>query len=235
MRSLFVIGLLYFIFFSLSSWCRTENESPGLPNIEIRQADQVFFETYRNDKDFNYQKDFVRNKGFFSRLLNWIINKLDEMESVIKVIPLFYKILMGVFILVFLFVAITKTKVYRLFYTQGKVTDIPFIEQDLIEQDVDFDKHILNEINLGNFRNAIRLLYVKLLYLLENKKIISYSKEKTNKDYLLELQKKTSFSKDFQKAADVYEYVWYGNFTIDKPEFDWFKDKFNQLYQEINA
>ena len=77
-----------------------------------------------------------------------------------------------------------------------------------------------NQLNL-----ATRYLFLKTLKNLSDKGFIDFTSEKTNKDYLDEMQRHNYFD-EFRKLTRDYEYVWYGKFTIGKQDYQKLKEDF---------
>ena len=65
-----------------------------------------------------------------------------------------------------------------------------------------------NELNL-----ATRFLFLKTLKTLSDKGFINFSPDKTNKEYLREMQQHSYFTA-FRNLTRDYEYIWYGQFVI---------------------
>jgi hypothetical protein len=95
-----------------------------------------------------------------------------------------------------------------------KVTD------DVIENihTIDFKTIINNALHNNNYRLAIRYYYLWLLKSLSDKGAIEWDIEKTNSDYLSEIQSE-DLKKDFRFLSYVYEYSWYGEFEINDTDF----------------
>jgi len=97
---------------------------------------------------------------------------------------------------------------------------------------IPYQKEIDKAISAGNYRLAIRLLYLRLLLRLSEKNVIQYTADKTNFDYLLQLQG-TSWYQPFFRLTRHYEYVWYGWFDIDREKFDVIQTEFKTLEQQV--
>ncbi|MEI7487385.1 MAG: hypothetical protein WCJ72_08235 [Chryseobacterium sp.] len=54
-----------------------------------------------------------------------------------------------------------------------------------------------------------------MLKKLSDKKSINWNPEKTNKDYVTEL-KVPNLKNEFSNLSYIFEYVWYGEFSIDE-------------------
>jgi len=101
--------------------------------------------------------------------------------------------------------------------------DIEDIEK--IDADSEYKKAIAN----GNYRLAIRMLFIKSLQKLSAKDIIEWENEKTNRDYAREIED-WKLKQSFRKNASIYELVWYGDIDLDMQRFrayDLEMNKFN--------
>lgn len=91
--------------------------------------------------------------------------------------------------------------------------------------DIDFSHHLQLALDEHNYRLATRLFFLKMLRTMSEQQILQYSIDKTNMDYLFELNG-TKYFKDFAAASRNYEYVWYGNFNITQEQFALIKKNF---------
>ena len=117
----------------------------------------------------------------------------------------------------------------------GKSTTKKIINHDDIElnlQHVDFEKLIASTLKSGNQRLAIRYYYLWLLKKMSEKHIIEWNPEKTNSDYLYEIQIQ-SLKNEFSYLSYLYNYIWYGEFEITEASFDTIKKTFDTTIQSI--
>lgn len=91
---------------------------------------------------------------------------------------------------------------------------------------------IKNAENAGNFRLAIRYYFLYALNIMSNKKLIKIEEDKTNSEYLNELTDK-KINEQFYKVLYVYNYTWYGEFDVSKPQYNTAKSNFNNLLKSI--
>lgn len=105
-------------------------------------------------------------------------------------------------------------------------------EEELIK-DKDLPKLIEQAIDEGNYQLAVRYYYLLLLKNLSDKEFISWQQEKTNEDYIKELASKQQLHGDFKKLTYLYDYVWYGEFSIDKEKFVQAESKFKNTLAKI--
>ena len=128
--------------------------------------------------------------------------------------------------------------IYRLFLSEGvfgKRSIKPGINLLSEEEDTslinDYDELLRKAYNNGNWRFAMRFLFLKTLQKLNEKEIIKYAVDKTNSVYTTELP--VVWKNDFASLALYYEYVWYGNIKIEKDVFDALENKFNNFLNKI--
>jgi hypothetical protein len=69
---------------------------------------------------------------------------------------------------------------------------------------------------------------------MSEKNIIQYKQDKTNFDYLLQLQPTNYYSSFFQLTRN-YEYSWYGLFDISDEAYQLIKKDFEQFESKIQV
>ncbi|MCK0132296.1 DUF4129 domain-containing protein [Flavobacteriaceae bacterium F08102] len=82
------------------------------------------------------------------------------------------------------------------------------------------------------YRLAVRYYYLSVLQRLSDKDYIDWHQDKTNEDYLAELSEK-SLKEAFERSTYLYDFVWYGNFEIDKEHFEKARQDFESLLKRI--
>lgn len=97
---------------------------------------------------------------------------------------------------------------------------------------INYQKEIDKATATGNYRLAVRLMYLRLLKSMSEKNLINYKQDKTNFDYLTEVYK-TPWYKQFFKVTRNYEYSWYGQFELSEDKFTAVKNDFIQFENQI--
>lgn len=108
---------------------------------------------------------------------------------------------------------------------------VPEEGNDIITEDIfaiNYQREIDRAANQGNYRLAIRLLFLRLLKNMSEKNIIRYKQDKTNLDYLLELHP-TGHYKNFFRITRNYEYSWYGQFNVSEEAYKVIRNEFDQF------
>jgi hypothetical protein len=124
--------------------------------------------------------------------------------------------------------------VYRLFLSnssflsrnrKNSASDIAVVEE---ENTNDPDSLLRNAIKGGNYRLAVRYLYLQSLKRLSEKKFIEININKTNYEYVTEIRKH-KFANEFASLTLQYEYVWYGEYPVDERLFEQIQYGFTQF------
>lgn len=83
-----------------------------------------------------------------------------------------------------------------------------------------------------NYRLAIRYYYLLVLKTLSIKNHIKFEDDKTNAEYLNEINDKP-FSKSFAYTSYLYNYIWYGKFVLDVTQYTKAKSNFTSLLNQV--
>lgn len=98
---------------------------------------------------------------------------------------------------------------------------------------INYQKEIDRAAAEGNYRLAIRLMFLRLLKDMSEKNIISYKLDKTNLDYLMQLHS-TVYYKDFFALTRSYEYSWYGKFNVSEENYKIIRSEFEQFERRLS-
>lgn len=105
-------------------------------------------------------------------------------------------------------------------------------EEELIKNE-DLSLLIQDAIGQKNYRLAIRYYYLLVLQKLSKHNVIDWQQQKTNEDYIKEIQSNKLKDK-FATSTYLYDFVWYGNFEINELEFSKAQIEFVKLNELIN-
>lgn len=103
-------------------------------------------------------------------------------------------------------------------------------EEELHENihEINFPESIATFERSKDYRSAVRYQFLYILKKLSDKKVILWNPEKTNKDYVAEL-KVTHLKNDFSNLSYIFDYVWYGEFSIDEQSYAKFKEQYQSF------
>ena len=188
--------------------------------------DPDFKEKYLSDQDFNYNRE-EGTKSFLDRLLEKIgllLNKLFGIGKLSKYPNLTltaFKILCGLVLLVALYFVIRLLMNHKgrwFFSKMNEAIPIDLQNTEQLIQSADFEQLISGIEKHGDTRQIIRLYYLWLLKDMKDNELIVWLPEKTNSDYLSEL-KEEYLRKKFSYLSYLYNYIWYGEFSIGDEDY----------------
>lgn len=125
--------------------------------------------------------------------------------------------------------------VYRLFLSNSSFfsrnrKNISADIQVTAENTNDPEVMLRNAIRNGNYRLAVRYLYLQALLRLSERKFIEINANKTNYEYVNEVRKHR-FANEFASLTLQYEYVWYGEYPVDQRLFEQIQEGFIQFHK----
>lgn len=110
-----------------------------------------------------------------------------------------------------------------------KETEIP-VEEDITK--MEFEDLLQQAVDAGRYRVAVRLLYLRSLRQLTDKGLIVWKQDKTNHDYIREIGDKR-LRPGFSDVTLIFEYIWYGEFPVNKDDFNLARASFVQFEQSM--
>jgi hypothetical protein len=178
--------------------------------LEVRKVKAEDVEKIKKDDAFWYVDEWHKKvkkpveeekDNWFGKLLktNWFQ-------------PLMWVLVVGTFIGILIwFLSTMDVSVFR--KNPKKISDPN--EDEIPENifEIDFDKAINTAVNGGNFRLAVRLLYLQLLKELSENDIIHYNPQRPNSEYVMQLYG-TKYYQPFFSITRNFEYAWYGGFHV---------------------
>lgn len=84
------------------------------------------------------------------------------------------------------------------------------------------------------FKDACRALYLSIIYLLDEKKILAYAPTRSNYEYWYALSGKEQMQKGFRRLADVVEEIWFGNHHALEEDYEECLKQSGGLEEDIN-
>ncbi len=211
-------------------------ESLNIDPSESKQKSKEIIQKY-NSQEFNYYEDTKDNFSFWERIerrISQIINALfPNLSAQSHKATLYVLIIFGIAALVF--------TVYKVVFSGKKVigkelkekekSELRFIEKNL--EHVDLEGYFNKAMNENNYDLAIRYLHLSNLQALSLKGIIEWNYRKTNTDFLNEIKDK-DLQERFQQSTSIFNYVWFGNFKLDKNQFENYKNELLDFKNQIH-
>ncbi len=213
---------------------------------EDTKADTVLYQNnlrlpYDSIRNWGNKKEYAYSKYLDSLLKN---KKKEVTETKRSASPGFLNSILNSGIVSVLLWAVVISFVlfiiYRLFLADGvfqrrskSVKDTAgTVEEELITKESNFDGLIRQALQNGNYRLAVRYQYLRTLHLLAGKNFVELSPDKTNFQYVREISNR-QYQEDFAGLTLNYEYVWYGEFAIEKNLYQKIETNFTSLNQKL--
>lgn len=114
------------------------------------------------------------------------------------------------------------------------------IEDDLEEIDIhsieksDLELALEKALKAEDYRKCIRIYFTFILKELSTTGRIQWEKEKTNYDYLRELDDQKEFH-GFRNAMEVFEIIWYGKRNISKTIYQQLEPDFKNYLEQLST
>ncbi len=206
--------------YSHTDFVKAEAETPTL-----REYDSKKLAEYRQEKRFQYEKAKKEQKStgpnWFERLLSrfgeWLTSIAPSAKTANNIGNAFvYGIaLLALGLIVW---GIFKMRVRTMMAKSADPLNLDFkqIENNILE--TDFERYLNEAVRTGNYKRAVQVLYLESLKSLTLSHIIQWKPNKTNQEYLYEMQS-SPLRRPFMEITRMFEYVFYGEFPINEQTY----------------
>lgn len=197
--------------------------------LELRNFDQQKIQQYKAEKEFIYEEAARIDLSYWDRFWRWFWSLFDGVVSneysggILKYLVM----LLAAGLIVFAVIKFAGLDL-KIFAGKAKAVDVPYSESPDNIHEINFNEEIDKAVAAGNYRFAVRLFYLKALKLLNDKALIDWQPEKTNQTYISELTDPDK-KKSFTALTMQFEYIWYGEFFIDREHFIEVKHNFERF------
>ncbi len=205
---------------------------------DVHSFNERALENYKEKKEFQYDDAPPKTTSawdrFWASFWNWF-RELFRSEKNTQQSSLFAAVLkyslIGLSAALIIFVIFKLLNVdFKLLFGKSKVIDVPYDESLENIHEINFDEQLETALENNNYRLSVRLLYLQTLKQLSDKELIDWQPEKTNNIYVAELESQ-SLHADFSSLTYQFEFIWYGDFPVDKTQFAQLKQSFQNFNQ----
>ncbi|MEO9569905.1 MAG: hypothetical protein ABJH82_07500 [Polaribacter sp.] len=195
--------------------------------IEQRSFKEDLKKKY-TDKDFIYTEEEIKEEKASNP-----VNPAFAQAILFFISKIFPFLLGGIIIFIILKTFLgTENNFWKFKKSSKKKIAEKLIYEDEDIHETDIDGLLLQAINNKEYRLAIRYYYLSVLKTLSNSKLIDYHKDKTNSEYLFEIENEKTRA-NFSYLSYVYSYVWYGDFPIDETNFKLAEKKYQSFKNSL--
>lgn len=205
--------------------------------LQQRKFDAERLRSYRNNQDFRYDEGIVEVNSLWERFWSWIwrlISNMLQSAAGKGSLELLKYVGLGLLVLLMGFVISRLAGLdLKIFSAKSRSVEVPYTEMADNIHEIDFSTELEKAVSAGNFRLAVRLFYLQSLKRLSDRHLIEWQPEKTNQAYVRELsdpQRKD----EFQQLTRQFEYIWYGEFFIDRERFAEVKNAFETFNRGVS-
>ena len=201
-------------------------ESPAMTPIEWREIPDSVKNNLKQNEDFWYvsqrskeaRKESVQTTRSFS-------------ESKTFQTILWFIVILGFAAFIMMYLTNSNVRLFRRTNQRFNIDDEDVDTDDIFA--INYNREIEKAAGAGNYRLAIRLMFLRLLKNLSEKNIIQYKHDRTNFDYLLQLVS-TKYYNDFFRLTRNYEYSWYGQFPVSEEAYKVIKKEYERFDPGMN-
>jgi len=121
-------------------------------------------------------------------------------------------------------IALVLLFIFSLFFISRNLSRSLVREAELAAENGDGDARLTskgamqraqNLSSQGDYRNAVRYLYLSSLLILDEQGLMRYDRSRTNREYLRSVAGKPRLAKPLGDVIDVFDKVWYGFESVD--------------------
>ena len=234
-----------FLLFSICVFSQEEKKQVQFDDSKIEQKkfDAEKIEEYKKQKEFIYVVQ-ESEPTVFDKFWDWLKRIVKNIlsyffEDITPAVGFLWNVLRALpyiiagLVLFFIIKFFLKVKARSIIEGKNVKSIVNLSEDEELIRDRDLPSLIQKAINEGNYQLAVRYYYLLLLKNLSEKELISWQQEKTNEDYIKELSLNKSLYSEFKKLTYLYDYVWYGDFLIDKEKFLQAETNFKSVIAKI--
>jgi uncharacterized membrane protein SpoIIM required for sporulation len=180
-------------------------------------------------KDLSYEEEEIKRK---QREKNWFnFKKKDGIFSAATARIILFVLAAGVIVFV-LYLIVKRNLSSRNKELKKKVYSLEEAEENLHEADL--EALLDSFLKKGNHSAVVRMYFLILLRDLHEAELISWKKDKTNREYILEMSD-TPHAAEFVSLTAIYEWVYFGELPITNGDFNMVQARFRQLIGKIEA
>jgi hypothetical protein len=195
--------------------------------IKARPFEAERLRNLRESGNYNYKEAPTVAESILQRLWSWLVNLFFWFLSKLTLTGTgnFFLYLFGIVILVIIVMMVLKVDAFRVLSGRHDSGVNKGVFHENIHA-MDFETLLKEALTKGDYRNAVRLVFLHALKLLADKQLIDWQAGKTNHDYLNEVQA-AEVKKGLGQLSYYFDYAWYGGFSVSESQYSRVKSIFD--------
>jgi hypothetical protein len=182
---------------------------------------------------FQWEEEAIQPPGWLAELYDRLINFLDRiLFGTVNTVYQGRDLLMVAAVLMF---------ILALFFISRSLSRSLAQEAELAAEDAESDEMLTSKGALkraeflsmhGDYRNAVRYLYLSSLLVLDEQGLMRYDRSRTNREYLRSVSSKPELAKPLRDVIDVFDRVWYGFENVDEQTYQSYVKHVDELREK---
>ena len=213
---------LFKVIFIILAIIMVSGHASGIEEKHIFTSQQWYESAKKYDYSENYKTPKLKNTP--NKHSSGFLNALFSKFSNIKFIFILVVIAVLVFLLILLILGLYKDSGEK-FKNNTKTNSLDIDNIDT----ADLENLLIQAINEGSFRDAVRYRYLILIRTLNENKLIAWKKNKTNGHYMKEMSENKGFE-IFRFLTFKFDCFWYGEYNVKEADYQ----SLIPLYDKIN-
>lgn len=199
---------------------------------KFRHFDSSQMERWRGSRAFRYQKGIVDPPSLWERFKMWLYQKWAEMMSTKEGQFTFWAVVIGLSVFILIFFTYKYMSKTSGMWSKSDKDDLHFstVQEENIHE-INFEQKIKEALDNYNYRLAIRLQYLYILKIWDDRGHITWLSGKTNQDYIREVGHKMDDEayQLFRQISVAFDFAWYGEHDATLEDYNAVKQIFDQL------
>lgn len=204
-------------------------------SLEVRSFSTKDINAYKTSRDFDYSNNDAPSLSLWSRFWRWFWSLFNDLST--KVIPAgfwkYFFLAVGLGGLIYIVLKLMGMDALQLLTGKPKTVEVPYEESLENIHEINFDEEIERAVTNKNYRLAVRLLYLNCLKKLNDRGFIHWQPDKTNAVYINEISHPDK-QQQFKNLTLQFEYIWYGDFPVDKNGYQHISSSFHDFNHKIS-
>ncbi|MCP4427978.1 MAG: DUF4129 domain-containing protein [Chloroflexi bacterium] len=117
------------------------------------------------------------------------------------------------------------------FVADANISGVGLVEDETLTAESALNR-AQNLSQIGDYRTAVRYLYLSTLLILEERGLLRYDRSRTNREYLRSVAQQPELAAILRDVIDVFDRVWYGFQPLDEAAYAHYADQVEDLQRQ---
>lgn len=207
-------------------------EGVVLPPYELRAPDTAFLRQFREDPAFCYDRLLVKDE-WQNRLWRWLrkrLGKADVSWEAPWLVPALRVV--AVLLLIFLIYKLVRMRYVTPFGRRERDFEEDTDDPAATHDEVSFRRKLEAAVEAEDYVLAVRIHYLYLLHLLDEREIIRWNRGMTNRACVYEIGDER-LRRRFERLSYIFNCACYGGFAVDAAMYERFGEEFHRFEEEV--